>query len=167
MSRRVEAFRQHIANPLNIVNFELVVPGLDDYAITVQSTSYPSESARVVTLYTRGEDVQYPTVPNNSHTWSISIPESDMGEARRRMEALRAKYWNQTTGAINVGLNNPFDTYIVRARDLNDNIVFSVQLVNAWVQGRGDVALSRQNPETNWAWEYQIRFDYIIEEDNQ
>lgn len=167
MSRRVEAFRQHIANPLNIVNFELVVPGLDDYAITVQSTSYPSESARVVTLYTRGEDVQYPTVPNNSHTWSISIPESDTGEARRRMEALRAKYWNQTTGTINVGLNNPFDIYIVRARDLNDNIVFSIQLVNAWVQGRGDVALSRQNPETNWAWEYQIRFDYIIEEDNQ
>lgn len=161
MSRKVDRFRQFIANPLNIHNFECVIEGLDEYAIVVQSTAFPSERSRFVRLFIAGEPVDYPTVPENSHTWNVSLPESDTGEMRNRMEALRKKYWDQKTGAITVGLNNPYTTMTVRARDLNDNIVFSVSLKNAWVVGREDVNLNVSDPSQNWNWQYQIHFDYI------
>lgn len=161
MSRKVDAFRTQIANPQNIHNFELVIDGLDEYAITVQSTTYPSEMSRVTTLSAAGELVTYPTVPDNSHRWYITIPENDDGIAYKKLEGLRAKYWNQQTGGITANQATPYQDIEVRARDLNGNLDFRVVLKNAWCMGRNDVNLDQSTPETNWKWTYQFAFDYL------
>lgn len=163
MSRKVDAFRTQIANPQNIHNFELVIPGVDEYAITVQSTTYPSEKSRVTTLHIAGELVSYPTVPDNSHRWRITIPENDGGVAYKKLEGLRKKYWDQKTGGITANQLNPYDDIIVRARDLNGNINFEVTLKNAWCMGRDDVNLDQSTPEQNWKWQYEFCFDYILD----
>ena len=106
MSRKVDTFRQQIANPQNIHNFLVDIPELGAYGITIQSTSYPSEMARVTTLYIAGEPISYPTVPENSHRWPIRIPENDSGTAYSLCEGLRKKWWDQKTGAITVDTAN-------------------------------------------------------------
>lgn len=163
MSRKVEQFRTQIANPQNIHNFELVIPGIDEYAITVQSTSFPSEKTRKTTLAVAGETVSYPTVPNNSHSWQITIPENDDGKAYQLCEGLRQLYWNQSTGALTVTGTSPFNDIEVRARDLNENINFRTVLKNAWCLGRNDVSLDQSTPETNWKWQYEFCFDYLLD----
>lgn len=161
MSRKVDTFRQQIANPQNIHNFLVDISELGAYGITIQSTSYPSEMARVTTLYIAGEPISYPTVPENSHRWPIRIPENDSGTAYSLCEGLRKKWWDQKTGAITVGLNNPYQDIVVYARDLNSNINFQVKLKNAWCMGRSDVQLDQSDPSQNWKWDYMFCFDYI------
>ena len=161
MSRKVDAFRQQIANPMNIHNFLVDIPELGEYAMTIQSTSYPSEQTRVTTLAVAGELVSYPTVPENSHSWSFMIPENDDGRAYNLCEGLRRKYWDQMSGAITTGVDTPYQDIVISARDLNGNIKFRVKLHNAWCLGRQDVNLDQNDPTQNWKWNYQFRFDYI------
>lgn len=160
MSLKVNEFRQFIANPQNTHNFEVVIPGLDEYAFTIQSTTFPGENTRVTQLYTAGEPIWYPTISETSHQWGIRIPEGDEGTAFRRMEDLRRRYWDQRNGTMNV---IDWDDYIVKARDLNGNVNFHVVLHGCWVQGRGTggIQLDASNPTNNWQWDYTIVFQWI------
>lgn len=163
MSRKVDTFRQFISNPQNTHNFFVDIPGIGEYGMVVQSTSFPSETARQTVLFVAGERVIYPTVPDNSHSWTVVVPEGDGGQTRAKFEALRKKYWDQKSGAITVNQGVPFDRVNVYARDLNGNVSFSVTLVNCWLAGRGDVQLDQSNPENNWKWNYAFVFDYILD----
>lgn len=165
MSRKVDSFRKFIPNPLNVHNFLVDIPGIGEYGLVVQSTSFPSERARTTQLFIAGERVTYPTVPDNSHSWAVTVPESDGGVTKQKFDALIDKYWDQKTGAITVNMASPFDQVIVYARDLNGNEVFKCTLVNCWLQGRDDVALDASNPENNWKWQYTFVFDYILDRD--
>lgn len=163
MSQKVATFRSFIANPLNTHNFFVDIPGIGEYGLVVQSTTFPTERARTTQLFIAGERVSYPTVPDNDHAWSVTVPESDSGETRRRFMALVRKYWDQETGALTVNQGNPFDRVIVYARDLNGNVVFSTTLVNAWLQGPANVDLNAQNVENNFKWQFTFVFDYLLD----
>lgn len=163
MSRKVDAFRQQIAQPLNTHNFYVDIPELGEYALTVQSTTFPSEQTRVVNLNVAGEQIQYATVPDNSHAWSIRIPENESGKARSILEGMRKRYWNQESGAMTPVGTGTYQNIRVYARDLNGNTVFSTMLHNAFVLGRGDVALDQSAVTTPWQWDYQFRFDYLVD----
>lgn len=165
MSQKVAAFRSYISNPLNIHNFFVDIPGIGEYGLVVQATTFPGERARVTTLFVAGERVSYPTVPDNDHSWAVTVPESDSGETYKRFGALIRKYWDQETGALTINSENPFDRVIVYARDLNGNVVISRTLVNAWLQGPANVNLNAQNPEENFKWEFTFVFDYILDSD--
>lgn len=156
MSVKVQTFANIITNPLNVHNFYVVIPDAD-LAEIVRSTSFPGEQLREVTLYSHGESVVYPTLPENSGTWSFSIPESDDGKVRRQFEALKSRLYNQKTGALNV--DTWYDVQVM-ARDLNDNPVFGVILHGCWIRGRGDVSLDASNPTNNWNWDYQFRYQW-------
>lgn len=71
MSIKISTFTNVISNPMNTHNFALDIPGFEDYAITVQSTTFPSEQLRTTVLYMDGEEVRYPTIPQNSGTWGF------------------------------------------------------------------------------------------------
>lgn len=157
MSRKVQRFTQIITNPLNIHNFRVTIPMID-FDILVSSTTFPSERLRTVQLFTFGEAVRYPTIPENSGAWQVRMPEDDSGKVHRDFLALKAQMYNQQTGLLVPQL---WDDVLVHARDLADNIVFSTVLHGVWFQGRNDVTIDNSNPATNWNWDYQFVFQWI------
>lgn len=161
MSRKCAEFTSYITNPLNVHNFVVDIPGFD-YSILVKSTSFPSEQLREVTLHYQGEEIRYPTIPETSHTWNISIDEDDSGLIRRALESLKQKYYDQKTGLM---VPRFWDTVEVFARDLAGNLVFSCKLHGVWIKGRSDVSLNNSDPTQNWAWEYQFIYQWIEDVD--
>lgn len=160
MSRKIQQFVSVITNPMNTHNFALGIPGFEAYSLVVQSTSFPTESLRQVRLYIQGEEVRYPTIPSNQGTWQFSVPETDSGEIGATLERIKARMWNQRSGAFTADPSLWRDV-TVTARDLNSNESFQVILHGAWLQGRSDVQLSQQNPEANWNWQYQWVYQWI------
>lgn len=157
MSLKVKTFTSIITNPLNIHNFVVDIPGFD-YSMLVASTVFPSEKLREVILHYQGEEIHYPTIPNNTHHWDVRLPENDDGKVRTALETIKARYYSQTAGTFTpqTWLNVP-----VYARDLNNNEVFHTILHGAWLQGRDDVQLDNSDPSKNWNWQYRFVFQWI------
>lgn len=161
MSQKVAKMRAAIANPLNTHNFLVNIPEFGDYNFTVQASSLPGQDGRSVKLYIAGEEVAWPTVPSYKHTWTVTVPENDDGTVNKLIRQLRAKYWNEKTGKMEVNQFNPFDTIGITMRDLNDNPVFSEYLRNAWLEGWGDVTLNANTPETSTSFDLTFHYDYV------
>lgn len=165
MSQKVNTFREAIAQPLNTHNFRIDIPELGDFSATVQSTAFPSEQTRVVNLHVSGEQIQYPTTPDTSHTWSIRIPENEKGETGKILEGMRKKYWNQKSGIMTPIGSGMYHNIRVTALDLNGKDVKSTVMHFAWVLGRSDVPLDQSAVTTPWQWDYQFRFDYLVDDE--
>lgn len=161
MSVKVQAFANIITNPLNIHNFLVKIDDVD-LDLIVQSTVFPSESLRTITLYVHGEPVRYPTLPENSGSWSVRVPENDNGIVKQTFEKLKSSMWNQKTGVFTP---KKWKNVQIFARDLADNIVFSVILHGVWLKGRNDVNLANDNPANNWNWDYQFVYNWIEDVD--
>ncbi len=157
MSRKVQSFASIITQPLNTYNFKVVIPEID-FAEIIQSTNFPSEKLRVITLWTNGEPVRYPALPENSGEWAIKIPESDDGKIRSAFENLKRKMYNQQTGML---IPSIWKNVQIFARDMADNVVFSSVLHGCWLRGRNDVVLDSTNPTANWAWDYVFTYQWI------
>ena len=167
MSIKVAAFAKIITQPLNLYNFNItfdysvgtdVKNDLDRIMLVVQSTSFPSEKLRKIELYSYGEVVRYPTLPENEGSWKIKIPENDNGDIRSILDSLKTKIYDQKSGA----LTPPNKTTItVTSKDMADGEVFSVDLHGCWIQGRDSVELSSNNVTDSWNWDYNFVFDWI------
>lgn len=162
MSRKVQQFANVITQPLNIYNFAIEIPSIQ-FSNIVQSTTFPSEKLRIMTLYTHGEKVQYPSIPENGGQWTIKIPENDSGLIRREFEALKSRCWNQMTGLLTPP---KWFNISVSSRDLADNLVFSAVLHGCWIMGRNDVSLSNQDVSTSWAWDYVFMYQWLEDKDH-
>lgn len=158
MSLKVNQFVNVITNPLNIHNFVIDIPGADATNLVVQATAFPSEQLQEVTLHFQGEEIRYPTIPKNSHSWRIKVPENDDGKIKNELEKLKSAMWNQKTGIF---IPKTWKNIPVYARDLAGNIVFKVILHGAWLVGRSDVSLDNSNPNANWSWDYEFRYQWI------
>jgi len=161
MSRKIQNFINIITTPLNIHNFEVSIPGFD-YPFIVQSTTFPTETMRTVVLYTFGEEVRYPTIPQNSGNWRIQVPDNDNGDIREALDAFKNRRWDQLSGIMD-GSSIDWDDIVVKARDLNNQVVFQSTLVGAWLQGREEVQLNNSDPTQAWKWDYTFRYQYIID----
>lgn len=160
MSNKVSTFTQIITNPLNTHNFRVTIPSLQ-YDILVHSTSFPAERLGMVTLYTFGEPVRYPTIPGSSGNpgaWQVQMYENENGMVYQDFVTLKGKTYNQKTGLL---VPQIWDTVEVHARDLADNIVFSSRMHGVWYQGRNEVTLDNSNPATNWDWNGQFVYQWI------
>lgn len=157
MSTKVTRFTQVITNPLNVHNFEVKIPGFD-YEIVVQSTRFPSEKLRTVVLYTYGEEVRYPTLPQNSGEWPIAVPDNDDGLIRESLDSFKADMYDQKSGTLSP---QEWIDITVRARDLENNEVFKTTLKGAWLIGREDVQLSNNDPSKAWNWDYLFKYQWI------
>lgn len=158
MSRKLNTFAAVITQPLNTHNFVVTIPGANTSEIVVSSTSFPSEKLRMVKLYYQGEEIRYPTIPENSGTWDITIPESDGGVIRRELENLKGSMYDQMSGIMD---SSKWKNITVTARDLNDQPVFQCVLHGAWISGRDDVSLDNSDPTQAWKWKYTFHFQYI------
>lgn len=85
MSRKIDAFRQALGNPLTVHNFVVRLASVSDMdpniEIIVQSTSLPSDQLQDVLLHYLGENVKFPTIPSNGGEWAVNIPDNEQGMA--------------------------------------------------------------------------------------
>lgn len=160
MSIKISTFTNVISNPMNTHNFALDIPGFEDYAITVQSTTFPSEQFRTTVLYMDGEEVRYPTIPQNSGTWGFNVPETDDGSIGAALNAIKAQMWNQKSGAFTPDISLWRDI-TVTCRDLNSVESFCVVLHGAWLQGHNDIQLNKQSVETNFRYDWVVRYQWL------
>lgn len=160
MSRKIQTFSSIITQPMNVHNFHVSIPGFEDYALIVQSTTFPSEQMRMTNLYVQGEEVRYAVTPSNAGTWSVNVPETDSGLIRSTLDSLKSAMWDQKSGNLSVSAAQWFDI-TVTARDLNSEPSFQCILHGCWIVGRGDVNLSQQDPTANWRWDYQFRYNWL------
>lgn len=162
MSRKVQQFANVITQPLNIYNFDISIPAIN-FSSVVQASTFPSEKLQIMTLFTHGEQVQYPSIPKNGGQWQVTLPESDSGIIRREFEAIKSNMWNQKTGL----LTPPkwYDISVI-ARDLADNPVFSGVLHGCWIMGRNDVNLNAQDVQTSWKWDYMFIYQWLEDKDH-
>lgn len=158
MSRKIATFAQFITQPLNKHNFQVVIPGVPE-AIIVESTTFPTDKLREVVMWFQGEQVRYPGLPENGGAWKVTIPEGDNGQIRARFMALRNRLFNQATGTILPDII--WDTIQVHARDLSDNIVFSVNMHGCWLKGAEPQGLNASQPAESWKWDYEFVYQWI------
>lgn len=158
MSIKVNTFKDIITQPLAPYKFLVEIPDFGDTAIVVQSTVFPSEQMRTTTLYIQGEPILYPTVPENSHLWPITVPDNESGDLFTFFENKKRRLWNQKIGALTPDL---WETVKVYARTLDDKNVLAAIMHGAWIVGRQDVQLSASDPTINWQWQYAFRFNWL------
>lgn len=162
MSLKIKTFASIITQPLAIHNFYIEIPGASTTSIVVSATSFPSEKMREIKLYYQGEEIRYPTLPQNSGEWKFKVPESDSGIIRRELDEIKAKRYNQKLGTM---LPYKWKDITVIARDLNQNPVFKVILHGAWLIGREDVPLDNSDPTKSWQWDYAWKYQWIEDVD--
>lgn len=164
MSRRIHEFAAVITQPLNVYNFEIRITRADGdkvdegILLTVQSTTFPSESLRKMQLNYKGEKISYPAKPEIGGDWKISVPENDKGSVRKELDRLKNAMYDQKTGALVPGLW--YDVQVFQ-KDLSENIVFSVILHGCWLVGRGETQLKTEDVTTNWAMDYTFNYTWI------
>lgn len=157
MSLKAQTFAHIITNPMNTHRFEIYVPELS-YTAVVQSTTYPQqENFRDVKLYHQGEEIDYPTIPGNGGDWTIEIPENDDGRIKKEFDAKLASFYNQKTGDF---YPHKWDTVIVTARNLRNEVVYAVALKGCWIKGVNKPNLNAQSVDA-WKWQYVFHYNWI------
>lgn len=172
MSNKIQTFTSIITTPQNTHNFTITFEQsgplmsqslLDEFnavSLIVQSASMPSDQMRSTMLYVDGEEIRYPAVPQNSGTWGFNVPEAESGLIGSLLQRLRRELWNEKTGAMSASALQWFNIKVT-ANDLNSQANFSTLLHGAWIVGRNDVQLAQNAPETNWKWDYQVRYQWL------
>lgn len=163
MSLKVNTFASIITNPMNVHNFVVSIPGVTNGSIVVSSTTFPSEKLREIILHYQGEEIVYPTLPKNDHSWKVKVPESDSGIIKKEFDVLKKKSYNQKTGLFTP---TKWKDVPVVARDLAGNEVFKVILHGVWIVGRESVDLNNSDPTKNWEWDYEFRYQWLEDVDS-
>lgn len=163
MSKQANHFASIITQPLNVYNFEIRIKSLvdevnADILLTVQSTTFPSEQMRNMSLFNKGEEIQYPAKPQLGGDWSISIPESDKGRTHAELDRLKNAMYNQKTGSMTPTLWYDIEVF---QKDLRENVVFSVVLHGCWIKGRNATNLNTQDVTTSWSNDYTFHYTWL------
>lgn len=162
MSRKVQQFTKNVPYPQNVHNFTVLIPDLlengVDLNLIVESSSFPSYKFRTITLWTHGEPVEYPGLPDGTRTWSVSVPENDKGSVYEIIRSLYKELYNEQTGTL---YTPKYRDVQVFARDTQDNIVFHCILHGAWFEGRDIVNLTNSDPTQVWKWPLSFHFHWI------
>lgn len=158
MSQKIRAFTDIITVPLNVHNFEVEIPGFS-YPVVVQSSVFPSEKMRMVVLHTYGEEVRYPTIPQNNGEWPVRVPDDENGTIRDELDAYKTEMYDQKSGQLTP--TDWIDHIVVKARALDNTVVFSTSLMQCWLIGREDVQLDNSDPTKPWMWDYKFKYNWI------
>lgn len=157
MSVKVNTFTELIANPQNTHNFRVSIPDIN-YSVLVESTTFPSQKLREVKLYFQGEAIKYPTLPEETTTWQVTLPEGEDAKVYKDFRDLASSLYDQKSGIVHV---KRWKDVIVSAMDMAGNPVMSVVLHGAWLGGRDAVTLDSSAVETPWKWVYEFHYQWI------
>lgn len=160
MSLRIKTFTGVIASPQNTHNFICEIPGIDsNIAMIIESTDYPAQGKfREVSLWYQGEQIRYPSIPENGGQWRFKIPEGDKGQVFAEFKKLCDKMYDQRTGAFIPQLWSDVHIY---SRDLNNEVVYSVILHGCWFSERSTVSMDGTNPGNAWKWDFTLTYQWI------
>lgn len=170
MSIKAKIFQAQLGNPLNTHNFivRIADPGnkLNKIQMLVASTNFPSEKLQEFTMYFQGERVKFPSIPQNSGTWTCTVPEGEFAKVYQAFTSLSHKTYDQKTGQLSFfSVKDKFDIEVL-ARGLRgdaegSDVIFGTRLVGCYFLGRTDVALSNASATQTWQWQLEFSFDSI------
>lgn len=167
MSRKIDTFRQALGNPLTIHNFVVRLAAVSDMEenveVIVQSTQLPSDQLQTIMLHYLGENVRFPTLPNNGGEWSVAIPDNEDGIAFVNTMKARKMWFEQVTGVV-VSQNATGLNIEVVLRTVNDSEVFKVILHNCYCIGRSSQNLDASQPTAPLIFNATFVYDWL--EDN-
>lgn len=168
MSRKVQRFAKVITTPLNVHNFMVNIPGLgdqgEDLNLIVESSTFPTYKMRVVTLYTQGEAVDYPALPETQREWKTTVPESDGAFVHKIIKKLLKEIYDEKTGFL---YTPKYRDVQVFARNLKDEVVFKCILHGVWFKGPDLINLANQDPTQVWKWPLNFQFSWIENPDSE
>lgn len=170
MSIKGKTFQAQLGNPLNTHNFLVRIADpaglLSSIQMMVSSTTFPSERLQQYVLYFQGEPIRFPSIPTNSGSWKVTMPEGEFAKMQIALESHMKLSYDQKTGKLtHWSLRDKYDIEIL-ARGLRgdvdgSDVLFGVKLIGCWMTGKDDVSLSNQAATTHWEWGVEFSFDSI------
>lgn len=164
MSRKIDAFRQALGNPLTVHNFVVRLAAVSDMdpniEIIVQSTSLPSDQLQDVLLHYLGENVKFPTIPSNGGEWAVNIPDNEQGMAFVNVLKARKMWFEPVTGKM-VSMNATGKNIEVVMRTVNDSEVYKVVLHNCYCKGRDTQQLNAATPTQALTYNATFSYDWV------
>lgn len=168
MSIKVNTFRGLLGNPLNTHNFLVSIPRLQDVQILVNSTTFPTETLQQYASSFQGEVVRFPSIPQNSGTWTCTLPEGEYAKVYNAITREHALNYQQDTGAMTHWSVDDFFDIEVIPRGLRAGLTlkaadvpFSVVLRGCYLSGFGEVQLSAGSPTQAWNWTLTFAYTWI------
>ena len=156
-----------LGNPLNTHNFLVKIPRLQDVEIMVTATSFPTEQLQQYVSQFQGETVRFPSIPQNSGTWSCTLPEGEYAKVYKAITREHALNYQQDTGAMtNWAVDDFFDIEVIprglrAGLGLKENDVpFKVILRGCYLSGFGEVQLGSGQATQAWNWTLNFAYTY-------
>lgn len=162
MSRKIEAFRLLVPQPLTKRDVTVICPRILQLALLGQATTFPTEELQGVTIrIKRGHEVELPTKFKVSGDWSFDIPDSLFTQVRLNLLTVQYK-------------KVLFDTYLILgnlANSINTNSWNSVMSVlgnafstlttaqvlgKCWIRRIDPVEFNQSQPEQPIVWRLQF-----------
>lgn len=164
MSRKIDAFRQALGNPLTVHNFVVRLASVSDQdpnvEVIVQSTTLPSDQLQDVLLHYLGENVKFPTIPSNGGEWAVNIPDNEEGIAFVNTLKARKMWYEPVTGRM-VSMNATGKNIEVVMRTVNDDEVYKVVLHNCYCKGRDPQQLNAATPTQALTFNQTFSYDWL------
>lgn len=160
MAHKVQVLTGIIANPMNVYNFEVQIPGVNNgLPLIIESTTFPAQGKfREISLWYQGMQVRYPGLPENGGAWTFKIPEADNGIVGNTFQEIFNSMYDQKSGVLKP---NTWKDISVFSKDQAGNIVFHVVLHGAWISQRNPVNLAQSSVSDAWKWDYTFIYQWI------
>lgn len=167
MSKKINAFRTVLGNPLTTHNYKVTCTLLGaDISMMVAAAPVPTEKMRIITLFYMGERIQYPTVPANSGSWSCQVVDNEKGVVFKKALASKGVMWDQKTGNM-IGLSGGLGVDIkLEILGLNEVAAFQTVMKNCFILGLDDNAVNAQDPTNPFKWNIQFAYDWLEDGDS-
>lgn len=166
VSRKIDAFRLLIQQPLTKRDFLLFIPAIVQASILAQAVTFPTEQLQSVEVYKQGQKIELPTKFETGGDWSFDIPDSTLTLIRYNLlDVLYNKqifdvyfFLGNILNSINLGgltsiqsiLSNAF-SYLTTAQKLG----------GCWIRSISPVEFSQSDPETPILWRVLVHYNYI------
>lgn len=170
MSRKIDAFRLAVPQPLTKKDITMLCPQLAEGALLAQSMSFPSENMGEATYYYKGRPLYTPTRTNVPGDWTVDIADNVLTLVRYHMQSFMyaKKKFNVTlvpgdltdilSGAVSLdilGLLRSATTSAIAA------LFSGITLCDAWIKTMAPVDFSASGATEVVTWRVTIRYNYI------
>lgn len=167
MSRKIEAFRLLVPQPLTKRDVTVVCPRILQLALLGQATTFPTEELQGVTVRTRrGYEVELPTKFKVSGDWSFDIPDSLFTQVRLNLLTVQYKKVMFDTYLILGNLANSINTNswnsVMSALGNVFSILTTAQVLGkCWIRRIDPVEFNQAQPEQPVVWRVTVHYNYI------
>lgn len=166
MSRKVDAFRLLVQQPLTKRDFLMFSPQLIQASIIVQSMTFPTERLRSVEVFRRGYRVELPTMFEIPGDWTFEVPESTLTAMRLDLMSVMYKrsvfdvylFLGSLFNSLNLNSLNSIASILSNAAAI---ITTAQTLGSCWIREIAPVDFAASDPETPITWRVTVHYNYI------